>query len=773
MTSTVSKALTFASLRLRNLRPPVARRGERTMAQLDEEAEIFVDRWGVPHVYARSLHDLYFLNGYVQAWDRLWQMDFSRRVATGRVAEVLGPEALVLDRFARRVGFQRRAVENQDAISSQTTAVIDAFVAGINAFIKDSARPPLEFQLLECRPELWSRTDVVAISMLVPFTLTPNWDLELLRGLLLENHDPEDIAALEIDHRADVGSAGSHADTAKPLRASEEVLAELKRSSGPKLGRAAGSNAWVLAGSRTTTGKPLLAGDPHLPPSMPNTWHQVHLSAGDIDVIGASIPGIPGVVIGHNRHCAWSVTAGMVDTSDLFIDESDTGELVREKIDVRYQDQPEIEEVYVGSHGPDIGPAVGVDGDRLCLKIVLPDADGLIGPLVDIARASNWREFRDALRTWMAPVLNFVYADANDIGYQLAGQIPVRSSGKGILPNRGNDGEWRGYIPFDELPTSHNPEAGYIVTANHRPVGDDYEHWLGVDFTDGYRAQRISELIESRGKHSPADVAAMQVDVLSPAAREICGALADMSVEGPTNEALDMLRSWDYRLTAESAAACLYGTFVEQFARRLAKRRLGDDADFWLGRSVDPIRQGNGWEFNHAAKVAELLVSRPDEWFSDWDSEILGALNDSEKELTERLGADSADWKYGSLHSLKLTHSLGRDGVGGLFNRGPYEIGGDGQCVNANSVAADGSFEVAYIPGFRQVVDLANINEGHAAMPGGQSGDPFSKHYNDLTPLWLRGQMQRQYFARTDVVRHSESTLRLLPAEGGITPGGS
>jgi penicillin amidase len=496
---------------------------------------------------------------------------------------------------------------------------------------------------------------------------------------------------------------------------------------------------------------------------MPNVWHQVHLSAGDIDVIGASIPGIPGVIIGHNRRCAWSVTAGLADTSDLFTG-GDEGRTVRETIEVR-TGEPVVEEIFIGENGPDIGPALGL-GQRVCLKIVLPDADGLIGAIARIARAGTWTEFREALRTWVAPVLNFVYADVNDdIGYQLAGKIPVRSHGKGLLPSRDGESHWQGFIPFEELPSAHNPESGYLITANHRPAGDDYPHWLGIDFVDSHRAQRIGELIQNREKHSPLDVSRMQVDVLSTAARDICTALSGLTAQDESTESLlALLRGWDHRMAPDSPAAAVYAAFVRELARRLARRRLGEDYPYWMGRFVNPVAQGSSWDFNHAAKVAELLSARPSGWFDNWDEQILGALKDAEHVLTERLGANRGEWRYGDLHRLALNHSLGRDGLDAVLNRGPYSVGGDGQCVNANSFAPDGSFDATFIPGFRHVVDLSNMNDGHAMMPGGQSGDPFSTHYNDLTPFWLTGQMHRQYFARTDVVRHSESALRLLPS---------
>lgn len=758
MTSTLRNPLSLAALRLKNRHAPVSRRGERVMAGLEDEAEVVVDRWGVPHVYARTFHDLFFLNGYVQAWDRLWQMDFSRRVACGRLAEVLGSDALPLDRFTRRVGFARRAAEAIPLASGETRTTIEAFVDGVNAFIEDSVRLPFEFQALVYRPEPWTASDVVAVSMLVPFSLTPNWDIELVRSLLLERHSPEDLAALEIDHRADYGSASTTGVRAAPIQGSHEVLAEFKRLTG--LGRGGGSNAWVLSGKRTATGKPILAGDPHLPASLPNIWHQVHLSAGDIDVIGASVAGIPGVIIGHNRRCAWSVTAGVVDTSDLFVGNGDV-QTIRETIEVR-DSQPVIEEVHIGENGPDVAPALGVEGP-LFLKIVLPDADGLIGALVGIARAADWTEFREALRGWKAPVLNFVYADTSgDIGYQLAGQIPIRDGGKGLLPSPNGEGEWTGFIPFEELPTALNPESGYLITANHRPAADDYPHWLGVDFVDGSRALRIGELIDATEKHSPLDVSRMQMDVLSPAAREICGALSGLAAPD-LETSLQTLRVWDHRLTPESAEACLYSAFVREFARRLAKRRLGDDHAYWMGKFMNPVSQSSSWDFNHAAKVAELLATRPAGWFEDWDREIAGALRDAESILADQLGPDRTSWRYGNLHALKLNHSLGSDRLAPMLNRGPYQLGGDGQCVNANSHAPEGPFDATYIPGFRHVVDLSDTNEGHAVMSGGQSGDPFSTHYNDLTRLWLNGQMHRQYFARTDVVRHSESTLRLLP----------
>lgn len=728
------------------------------MSALKAEAEIFVDRWGVAHVYARTLHDLFFLFGYVQAWDRLWQMEYTRRVASGRLAEILGPDLLPVDRFTRRVGFKRVSEKSVQALTGEGALIIGSFVEGINMYIGEASRRPVEFELLGYEPEPWEASDVSAASMLAAFNVTPNWDLEVIRSLLLASVvSPEDLAALEMEG-FEAGAGGTR------FKAAAAALGEFRRAIPQALGPLGGSNAWAIAGSRTTSGKPVLAGDPHLAAGIPNIWHQVHLSCGDLDVIGAAMPGIPGVIIGHNRHAAWSVTAGMVDCSDIFIDDGD-GQTVPEEIKVAGAETV-VEEVFVGRHGPDIGPAVGVSDRRLCLKTVFAGGDSLVGPLLNIARSKDWSGFREALSEWTAPVLTFVYADRHgDIGSQLAGQVPIRAGGaKGLLPNEPGDGEWTGFIPFAELPSLHNPDEGFVVSTNNRQAPADYPYWLGIDFIEGARAPRIVEMLRAREKHSPLDVSRMQVDVESVPARQIVAALCGLALSSPAcRPALDLLASWDCRLAADSAAACVYTGFVREMSRRIGKRRLGGGGDFWMGRYVNPLTGENGWVFNQAAKLAQLLSEQPSGWFDSWADQAEGALRDAVELLGANLGADISKWRYGRLHRLTLRHPLGDGDKDALLNRGPYEAPGDAQCVFANGMPADG-FDVVLVPGFRQVVDLSDVNAGHAMMPGGQSGDPASTHYDDLTPFWLEGRMHRQYFARTDVVRHSESSLRLLPA---------
>ncbi|MPZ22819.1 MAG: hypothetical protein GEU28_04615 [Dehalococcoidia bacterium] len=736
----------------------VTRNGEVVAPALHDEAEIFVDRWGIPHVYARNLHDLFFLNGYVHAWDRLWQMDFMRRAACGTLAELLGPDALVTDRFARRVGFARRA--SAEGITGDSKIVLDAYVAGINWYIDSTSRPPIEFAGLGQPPTHWQSRDVLALSGLLSFMLTPNWDLEVIRARLLgQGVSADDLAAME-------GLPAGHYEgpgMGEGFSLHEVVATEFKRLF--DLGGGFGaSNAWALAGARTASGKPILGGDPHLRVGMPNIWHQVHLSAGDVDVIGAAIPGTPGVLIGHNRSIAWSVTAGCVDCTDIFIEEGGPGETVREEILVKGQ-AANVEEVYVGRNGPDIAPAIGIEGQRWCLRCEVPGGPEPFAPLLSILRSDNWYEFREALRGWRAPVLNFVCADADgNIGHQVAGLVPGRGQGLGLLPTTvGDEGGWSGSIPFDELPMSANPDCGYVISANNAP-GADYPYWLGVDFAEGYRAGRIRELVEAKEKHSPLDVSRMQLDVESPAACEVRRALLDFHPsDAGAERLLAMIKAWDCRLTADSAAACAYTAFMREFSRRIGTARLGAGAEFWMGKPVNPLARENGWLFRHGAVVVQALSERPDGLFDDREAEIAGALGDAFKALERTLGPDPDAWRYGSLHPIHLRHVASSPQNSALLDRGPYDGRGDSQCISAVGYAADGDFEAYHLPGFRQVCDLGDLSQGFAVMPGGQSGDPLVGHYNDLTPLWHAGRMHRQYFVRTDVVRHAESTLRLLP----------
>ena len=516
--------------------------------------EILRDRDGVPHIRARSEWDALFGLGYVHAQDRLWQMEFQRRLGNGRLAEILGDAGLSTDRLFRTVGLHRTAAATWANFSPQERQPVEAYVAGVNAYLnnrRDRQLPP-EFGLLGIEPEPWRPEDVLAWTKVVAWGQGSNWDHELLRAQLVPKLGAEKTAQLMPAYTADgpvilpkskhhatasrrkPGTDDKHVSLSHQSSTFADLLA-LNRTIEERLGLGAegfGSNNWVLSGERTTTGKPILANDPHLTAQTPSFWYLAHLSGGDLDVIGATIPGAPGVIIGHNGNISWGITTINVDSQDIYIErvnERDEAEyngasepltIVPETIKVK--GKPDVSlKVRISRHGPLISDVVNPTGPALALRWTAndPEDSGLLASL-GINRARNWREFTRALRAHRALDQNYVYADRRgNIGYIAAGTIPVRAKGDGAAPVPGwtSEFEWIGYVPFDELPQTFNPPQGYIASSNNKVAGDNYPHLIGNNFAAPYRAARVVEMIGSKKKHSPGDVARMQSDVLGAA----------------------------------------------------------------------------------------------------------------------------------------------------------------------------------------------------------------------------------------------------------------
>jgi penicillin amidase len=449
-------AFGLLGLRRALLISPLPPRNERRILPgLDHEVEIVIDRSGVPHIRAESAHDLLFSQGYCHARDRFWQMDLNRRLARGELAEIFGRQALPADRFLRRLGFRLYAERDATAIDDEARAALEAYAAGVNAY-RANHRRPIEYMLLRTEPRPWTVLDSLSFGRYMSWTQMTNWDTELTRARLIAKLGAERAAALEGGDPA----PGIPRDGSEP----HLDLVQAARAFAPLAGlfRGAASNNWVVAPARSESGHALLANDPHLFPRMPGVWYVAHLEGGGYDVAGATIPGLPGVIIGHNRDIAWGVTAGMVDAEDLLIERDLVGaRRMSEKIVVR-GGEPVTEEIVIGRHGPVISGTLDIprDGAVLALRSVLHDFPSPTSALLRLNRASDWESFLDALRDWHFPSLNFVYADrSGTIGYKLAGQVPIRAGPAIGLPSQDLDGmqAWNGYVPFDAMPEQHDP----------------------------------------------------------------------------------------------------------------------------------------------------------------------------------------------------------------------------------------------------------------------------------------------------------------------------
>ena len=761
-------------LRALLLRAPVPPRKEfLATAGLSAPVEVLIDRSGVPHLYAAGARDLLFAQGYVHARDRLWQMELNRRIARGTLAELFGAPVLEADRFFRRLGFARDAVRDLERLSPEARALLEAYSAGVNAYAARHRRP-LEFTLLRAHPKPWQPADSLAFGRYMSWTQTSNWETELIRARLLDRLPAERVAALEPGDPA----------TGVPKGAGLPALdaREAARAFAPLSGLHGGaSNNWVVSASRSSTGRPLLANDPHLYPRIPASWYVVHLNGGGFDVAGASLPGLPGVIIGHNARVAWGVTAGMTDGEDLFLEQADPKApggvrspdgspqptVVREAIVVRGRREPVEDDVVITRHGPLLNGTLDLPaaGPPIALRSVLQDWPNPVEALLRLNQATDWTTFRSALADWAFPCLNFVYADVEgNIGYKLAGRVPIRAKGDGYAPVPGWTGEyeWTGYVPFDELPEAFNPPDGVFATANSRPAAPS-AHFLARDWIDDSRWRRIIELLHSRPRHSLADFQDMQADLISLPARTISAHLeSDPSDDPQVRKAAAYLTAWNGRLSAESVAASLYEAFrlelLEALNPDLEPRLL-----HWVqGRGVDPL----------IAPVSAF-------WFRG-SSELIGHLEHADRAVVRRafaaavarlrreLGDDLDQWQWGRLHQITFAHPIGV-GVPALdralrLSRGPFPLGGDADTVAQAGVDPWHPFSAnAFTVSYRQLFDVGDWDAARFILPTGQSGHPGSPHYDDLLEAWRKVEYRPLHFTRPAVEAAVAETIALVP----------
>lgn len=785
-------------------RPLPKTSGNLKLAGLHGRVQVLRDRWGVPHIYAGDNHDLFMAQGYVHAQDRLWQMEIHRRTGHGQLAELFGPIALTSDRFIRVLGFSRVARQEAELLDPETRSILEAYVAGVNAFIEqNSHKLPLEFTLLRHKPRPWDLSDVLVWSKIMALNLSENWSSEVLRAQLVAALGPERAGALEPNYPDDLplsvpeGAYYSVKLAEDALRMAREAVSFTGES-----GMGQGSNAWVVGGQRSTTGRPLLANDPHLAISMPSLWYEVHLEGGDYAVSGASLPGLPCIVIGHNARIAWGVTNAMTDVQDLFIERFDPNdplryeyqgewlraELVRETIEVKGQSEPYIEEVRITRHGPIISTLVagetqqaalaqraselGAEGSlALAMRWTALEPSTILRSAVYLNKARSWEEFRAALADWNVPPQNFVYADVDGhFGYALAGAIPIRKQGDGRLPVPGwtGDYEWQGYIPADELPSVFDPEIGYAVTANNRIAGPSYPYHLSSDWLNGYRAARIRELLEAKDRHDPESFARIHQDLLSLPGLAFIELAPRLRAESPIERAArDALSKWDGVLSAESVGGTLYAT-LRYHLQVCAMPEVGKPSETVIGLGTFAVLPSTMYLERALPDILERIKRNDDAWLGEgrtWQQVLDEAWQLTIRELEDQLGSDVSHWRYGRIHSLTLRHVLGSvPALAPVFNRGPWPTGGDVDTVCMGNQHRDTAAGPVYVaPSYRQICDTADWDNSRSIIPSGQSGQPGSRHYNDQSQAWREGAYHPMLWSRNAIENATVSVLNLDP----------
>jgi penicillin amidase len=816
--------------------------GALAVAGLNAQVEILRDANGVAHIYASTPHDLFFAQGYTQAQDRWWQMEFNRHIGRGAIQELTGanPDLAGTDVFIRTVGWYASTQSDWDALDDASRAALTAFADGVNAYIGGRAPEDLamEYRLLgvtgvNITVAPWTPFDSLVWGKVMAWNLTDTYSTELERAALLESIGPEMMAdyippfpyddpdkpeiLADVDlplTEASLNAAGA-ATTAAPVRPrmAGGITGELAFI-GPSAGqeRGIGSNNWVVAGTLTESGLPMLANDPHLGIQMPSIWYEIGLHCLPVtedclyDVVGMALPSVPGVTSGHNGRIAWGVTNVGADVQDLYRLTINPDNPLQYQWNGEWRDMTVRDEVIRSGDGGEpltiqvrethLGPIINdndLDGngeptgfnteDPMALQWTGHDGSTLLQAVLQLNTARNWDDFRAALRYWDVPSQNFVYADIDgNIGYQTPGDIPIRAADhSGLVPVDGSTEayEWQGYIPFDSLPRIYNPERGFIVTANQavaplayyeqlaEELGDDANTLLSYDWAYGYRAQRIHQLVNELAPLDATDFGAIQGDNLDINALEIMPALTALTFDDPVlTDARDWLAAWDAQAGMDSPQAALWAWFTAHLLDNTFHDQLPDSSTA---------------SSHNLFAIVQLLDTPENAWWDDTstpavtetrDDILKTSLAEALESTTAQLGDDRGQWRWGALHTASfISNPLGLSGISlieDIVNRGPVAVSGGPEIVNATSYSAwnalqTGEFEVGGHPSMRTIIDLGDWDSSLSILPTGQSGHPFSPHYADQIELWRHTEYHPMWFSRAAVEDAASDRLVLSP----------
>ncbi|MCC6613728.1 MAG: penicillin acylase family protein [Anaerolineae bacterium] len=817
--------------------------GELRAPGLRDRVEIIRDANGVPHIYASNMADLFFAQGFTQAQDRWWQMEFFRHTGNGQIQQLTGrTESLMgTDIFIRTVGWRRAAEREVANYDDETMAHMQEFANGVNAYIlhRESGDLAFEYGLLGLTGvnipiEPWTPVDTLVWAKVMQWDLGGNYDTEEYRQQFLDTlgqdmfndffpgwpfgDKPTIVREEDLPLTAESASAGKQMTVSASENDSE---AQIVAAGGVPLGmrfilgegEGIGSNNWVVSGSRTASGRPLLANDPHLGIQMPSIWYEIGLHCQPVsddcplDVTGFAFAPSPAVIIGHNANIAWGVTNVGPDTQDLYRIQVNPDNDLQYRWNGEWRDMTvydetinfgdgaepvtiRVRETHLGpiindnSYDRETGEISGFNNDNpLALRWTSLDPGTLFEAVIHIDQASNWEEFRDALRLWDSPSQNFVYADVEgNIGYQTPGNMPIRAEGEsGLVPTDCAEDAcaWQGFIPFDDLPRIFNPERGYIATANQALVpleyydqvagelGEGPNYVISQEWAVGYRGQRISELLEASTAHTIESMAAIHADNKLIPAEELAPALAALDIQDETlAEARDWMLEWDYQLHMSSARAALWMLFYRHL--------VADTFDDQLA-AIDYGGNGNPWQLYVLARLAQ---DPENEWWDDTATSgttetandiLLRALQEALGDARTQLGEDRDTWNWGALHTATfISNPLGLSGIDlieNMVNRGPVADSGGGPAVNATSwnFSRDDPFDTRSLPSMRMIVDVGAFENSQSIHTTGQSGHPFSPHYDDMIDRWRNIQYHPMLWTRDQVQSAAAETLTLVP----------
>jgi penicillin G amidase len=807
------------------------------------------DSNGIPQIYAQTSADLFLAQGYVQAQDRFWQMDVDRHITSGTLASLLGSAALSTDEFVRTLGWRNIAEQSYAQLKPESQKNLQAYSQGVNDYLathNGGSSLSIEYSLVgaplfgtvhDYHPAKWTPVDSVAWLEAMAWDLRDNLDEEVARSLLTQTLSADQIEQLYpsypyaqhatiVTQGALVGSTYEQDATApatlpkgaqQQLSNLSQLLGQIPSVLGPtdSSGSGVGSNSWVVSGALTATGKPLLANDPHLSPSLPSVWYQIGLHCVSdtpqcqYDVAGYSFPGMPGVIIGHNADISWGFTNEASDVTDLYLEKIDGSDYLYDGKEYPVSQHTETIDVAGGSpvtitvrstrHGPLIsdvssdyklvgkdapaarngGPAEGAAPGLqygVALQWTALQPNSTMDALFELDRATDWTYFRAAAADFSVPAQNMVYADTKgNIGYQAPGRIPIRKNGDGRWPVPGwtDEYDWTGYIPFSALPYEYDPPQGYIVTANNAVVGPTYPYTLTTDWDYGYRSQRIiddiTRLTANGRKISVADMESIQNDTYNPEAALLVPYLLKLKTDSFTQQAQNLLKGWDYTQPATSGAAAYFNAVWAEILKMTFGTKLPAD----VSQSALEFDGGDRW-----FEVVQSIIDQPDSpWWDNpktpgretRDTILTAAMKKARLDLTAKLGKDVSKWTWGRLHTLTPTEqTIGTSGPGivkWLLNGSSEELAGGSSLVDATSWdLSDGNFNVTVAPSMRMVVDLGDFDRSRWINQTGESGHVDDPNYLDQAPLWASGQTLPWAFGSGAVKSATIATLTLDPS---------
>jgi penicillin amidase len=772
---------------------------------LHSQVTVERDNWGVPHIRAASVEDLAEAQGYVTAQDRLWQMDLLRRASRGQLSEVLGPATLKIDKDFRLLNFSRAADRDCAMNSSDVRKVLEAYARGVNLYIQQHlTRLPIEFTLLNYKPQPWQPTDSLVIAGYMYRTLTDTREEEMGRAIVTAKVGSElakDLYSPEasMDHfvvgdphaAKDPRAQSSHdpdedddemdpedvlkaqrENNSNPVMAAPNVTSELAsevqlwlRESQQEIRHSLGSNNWVVNGEHTASGKPLLANDMHLELSLPPIWYEVHLTAPEWNVKGFALPGAPMVVVGHNDRIAWGFTNNGADVLDLYIETFHPANPDEYRVNGEWKKADVYDEVIKVKGAPDEhlkilvtrhGPVVHQDGDKgYAMRWTVLEPGALCNFYNWLGKAQNWGEFRETMKEIWGPGQNVVYADVDgNIGYILGARVPIRKKGHGEVPVPGDtdDYEWTGYIPFEQLPQVFNPESGLIVTANARVTGPNYKPYITDHWEEPYRTARIFDLLRDKRDLQPEDMLKIQTDTYSYPHLFLAEQLVAASRVAPPKDPraqklIQEAKNWNGMADANSSVVSFLDAALFQALNLILDPHLGKDTEDYHWRRI--------------AFLQRVLTERPARWlpadYKNYDELLSAAADQAVKKLEERTGdTDPDDWAWKKFNYLDMLHPIGRDGI----LKRLLSITDQPQ---SGTVWSPRAASRHHGPSERFVANLADWDKSIMLITGGESGQTGSEHYRDQFPYWFQGEAIYGPFSDAAEAKVKRHLLTLQP----------